>query len=268
MSNRIIHTDAVGGMKPLEDGCIDLTVTSPPYDSIRDYGGHRFDFEPIADELWRVTRPNGIVCWHVQDQILEDGSESCSSDIQALYFRRLGFLVYQKLYIVAMSYRRSTRRYYRQTSIVLILSKGKPKIVRLLRDRPNRTAGRLSGGGLTYRDRSGTWYRRPSTTVPSHGIRGDCWVYDVGGRKTTSDSYAYAQGALMPEWLARDLILSYSEAGDLVLDPMAGAATTCKMALLTHRRYLGFEPWDEAHGIACRRMQDAHAALIGLIARA
>ncbi len=265
MINKIVHTDAVTGMRALADASIDLTVTSPPYDAIRDYGGHPFDIEPIADELWRVTRPGGVVCWHVQDQILADGSESCTTDHQTLYFRQLDFLLYQRLYIVAMSYRRSTRRYYRQTSIVLVLSKGRPDTVRLLGDRPNSTAGRLSGGGLTFRGRDGSLSRRPPTIVPTHGIRGDCWVYDVGGRKTTSDSYAFAQGALMAEGLARDLILSYSQVGDLVLDPMAGAATTAKMALLSHRRFLGFEPWDKAYRIACRRMEDAHVTLMDMI---
>ncbi len=58
------------------------------------------------------------------------------------------------------------------------------------------------------------------------------------------------------------LILSFSEPGNLVLDIYAGSGTTCKMALLTGRRYLGFEPWAFAHAIAERRMADAHRKLI------
>ena len=161
-----------------------------------------------------------------------------------------------------MSYRKSQRRYYRQTSIVLVLSKGRPDTVIPLKDRPNINAGRITGGGLTFRERDGSLpHRRPPRVNPSHGVRGDCWVYDVGGFKTTRDSYAFGHGALMPERLARDLILSYSEPRDLVLDPMAGTGTTPKMALLTHRRYLGFEPWDKAFAISERRMQDAHTLL-------
>jgi hypothetical protein len=263
MINRILNCDAVTGMRSLPNDFVPLTVTSPPYDAIRDYGGHHFDFQAIATELWRVTRPGGVVCWHVQDQIV-DGSESCTIDRQTLFFRDLGFTLYQRIYVFAMSFRRSKRRYYRHTSIVLVLSKGRPDTVNLLSDRPNNNAGRLSGGGLSYRKRDGTLKRTPSKINPTHGVRGDCWVYDVGGGKTTNDRYAFSQGALMPERLARDLIRSYSVPRDLVLDPMAGAATTPKMALLTHRRYLGFEPWDKAYTIAERRMQDAYTVLTDL----
>jgi DNA modification methylase len=263
MFNRLLHCDAVTGMRGLLTGSIDLVVTSPPFDELRDYGGHHFNFEEIATELWRVIKPCGIVCWQVQDQIIE-GSESCTIDKQSLVFRQLGFRLYQRIYVVAMSYRKSNRRYHRQTSIVLVLSRGRPKTVILLADRPNHNAGRLSGGGLRYRLRDGSITRRAPTVIPSRGVRGDCWVYDVGGHKTTIDRYAFAHGALMPEKLARDLILSYSEPGDLVLDPMAGAATTPKMALLNHRRYLGCEPWDKAYVIAKRRMQDAHTILTDL----
>jgi site-specific DNA-methyltransferase (adenine-specific) len=251
-------------MMKLLTGSIDLVVTSPPFDEIRDYGLHRFDVEPIATELWRVVKPGGVVCWHVQDQII-DGSESCTLDKQTLYFKELGFLVYQRIFVVAMSYRISERRYHRQTSIVLVLSKGRPDTVILLKDRPNHNVARISGGGLKYRKQDGSLtHRGPAWVNPSHGVRGDCWVYDVGSHKTTQDSYAYEQGALMPERLARDLILSYSQEGHLVLDPLMGAATSCKMALLTHRRYLGFEPWDKAFEIAKRRMTDAHSMLTDL----
>jgi site-specific DNA-methyltransferase (adenine-specific) len=250
-------------MGRLRDDSIDLTVTSPPYDNLRDYGGHRFDFEGIARELWRVTKPGGIVCWHVQDQIIE-GSESCTIDRQTLFFRELGLRVYQRLYIVAMGYRKSGRRYHRQTSVVLVLSKGRPDTVTLLQDRPNHYAGRLSGGGLRYRERDGSISSRAPGVNPTHGVRGDCWVYDVGSGKTTTDRYAFDQGALMPERLARDLILSYSNEGEVVLDPMAGGGTTLKMALLTHRRYVGFEPWDKAYAIAQRRVRDAHTLLTDL----
>ncbi len=263
MINKLLNCDAVTGMRSLPNDHVPLTVTSPPFDTVRDYGGHSFNFEEIASELWRVTRPGGVVCWHVADSVRE-GSESCTIDEQTLFFRKLGFRLYQRIYVVAMSYRKSPRRYYRQTSIVLVLSKGRPDTVILLNDRRINNAGRISGGGLTYRERDGTVTRRPPGINPSHGVRGDCWVVDVGGYKTTKDHYAFAQGALMPERMARDLIRSYSEPGDLVLDPMAGAGTTLKMALLWHRKYVGFEPWDKAFKIAQRRMTDAYSSLTDL----
>jgi DNA modification methylase len=67
-----------------------------------------------------------------------------------------------------------------------------------------------------------------------------------------------AHGAIMPERMASDLILSYSRPNDLVFDPFSGLATTAKMALLNHRRYLGMEIDPTFHAFGERRMRLAH----------
>jgi len=62
-------------MKKIDDDVIDLTVTSPPYDNLRDYKGYSFDFELIAKELYRITKDGGIVVWIVADATI-NGSET------------------------------------------------------------------------------------------------------------------------------------------------------------------------------------------------
>ena len=60
------------------DASIDLTVTSPPYDHLRNYNGYDFDFDGIAGELWRVTKPGGrscVGCWGCDDKWERDGDE-------------------------------------------------------------------------------------------------------------------------------------------------------------------------------------------------
>jgi adenine-specific DNA-methyltransferase len=47
--------------------------------------------------------------------------------------------------------------------------------------------------------------------------------------------------AMMPKWLARDLILSWSNEGDTVLDPFAGSFTTCIEAEKIGRKAIGIE---------------------------
>jgi len=81
--NRLLHCDCVAGMQELPDECIPLTVTSPPYDDMREYGGHLFDFEAIAQQLYRVTMPGGVVVWVVRDAVVSRG-ESGTSFRQAL----------------------------------------------------------------------------------------------------------------------------------------------------------------------------------------
>ena len=244
--NRIHLADCVDGMRTLPDGCIPLTVTSPPYDNLREYGGHTFDFEAVARELWRVTAPGGVVVWVVQEQVTA-GAESGTSSEQRLGFRAAGFRLHSTLVMVRNTfpyppYPRPTR-YPLVTHFAFVLSKGEPRTVNLLRDRPNKTAGNWTAGRRT----------------PKYGIRGNVWVYEVGSGKSTKDKYAFGHPAIMPEAMATDHILSWSRPGDLVLDPFAGAGTTPKMAFLNHRRYLGYE----AHGpyieIARRRLDDARA---------
>ena len=55
--------ECLNGLKMLDDNCVDLTVTSPPYDDLRTYNGYSFDFENIARELFRVTKDGGVVVW-------------------------------------------------------------------------------------------------------------------------------------------------------------------------------------------------------------
>jgi site-specific DNA-methyltransferase (adenine-specific) len=78
MTNQILHCDCVEGMARLPAVCIPLTVTSPPYDALRDYGGHQFNFEAVAHELYRITTPGGVLVWVVQNQVV-DGGESAAS---------------------------------------------------------------------------------------------------------------------------------------------------------------------------------------------
>ncbi len=90
MLNKIICGDCVDVMSTFPDGLVDLTVTSPPYDSLRSYEGYEFNFEAIARQLYRVTKDGGVVVWVVGDQTI-DGSETGSSFTQALYFKEKGW---------------------------------------------------------------------------------------------------------------------------------------------------------------------------------
>lgn len=101
--NKIYNMDCLAGMKLLPENSIDLTVTSPPYDNLRNYNGYSFDFEGIAKELFRVTKQGGVVVWIVGDATIK-GSESGTSFRQALYFKEIGFnlhdtMIYQKKFI-------------------------------------------------------------------------------------------------------------------------------------------------------------------------
>lgn len=57
--DKIYNENCLDTMSRMPDESVDLTVTSPPYDGLRDYNGYVFPFEEIARELYRVTKRGG-----------------------------------------------------------------------------------------------------------------------------------------------------------------------------------------------------------------
>jgi DNA modification methylase len=262
MQNEIILCNCIDGMAQLAADSIPLSITSPPYDGLRTYDGHvaAFDFESIAWQLYRVTVPGGVACWVVGEQIVH-GCYSGSTSEHRLFFRDLGFRLHDWLFIQTDGGGRQARGkvgYAQAIQQVFVLSKGRPNYINVLRDRKNSTAGEVIK--RSYRNPDGTL--RIATLsdqiVPQYGPRRNLWQIGVGYNRTTADEWVYCDApALMPEQLANDLILSYSRPGWLVFDPMAGAGTVPKMAVLNNRHFLGMEICPKYHALAVRRVNEA-----------
>jgi len=244
--NSIYCGDCVSLMESLPNECIDLTVTSPPYDNLRDYKGYTFDFEAIARQLWRVTKPGGVVVWVVVDET-KDGSESGTSFRQALGFMAVGFrlhdtMIYGKENYIPLSH----NRYEPQFEFMFVFSKGNPDVFNPMITRS------IFGGRAIKRSRktydSHSFRPRDIGQTQDTKVRGNIWMYTIGGHG--SESHV----AQFPEALARDHILSWSNPGDIVLDPMVGSGTTCKMAHLSGRNYLGFDISEEYCQLARQRV--------------
>lgn len=225
MINTIFNENCLDTMSRLPDNFIDLTVTSPPYDNLREYNGYSFDFEPIARELLRITKPDGILVWVVGDATIA-GSESGTSFRQALYFKEIGFklhdtMIYEKN-SPAYPARRDGNRYTQIFEYMFVFAKGKVANNRLICDKPNKWAG--------HKDFSG----KLKNPVPDFSPRNNIWKY-------TTSFNGVSHPAPFPEGLAHDHILSWSNEGDLVYDPFMGSGTTAYVAKKLNRNYLGSE---------------------------
>ena len=126
--NKIIEGNCVEVMKQFDDNVIDLTVTSPPYDDLRNYKGYVFPFEEIAQQLYRITKPGGVVVWVVADATI-DGSETGTSFKQALYFKEIGFnlhdtMIFRKINPIPQIY---CKRYTNEFEYMFVFSKGPVK---------------------------------------------------------------------------------------------------------------------------------------------
>jgi len=263
MTNKIFCGDCRKILKEIDTCSIPLTITSPPYDQLREYSGGsgkawNFEvFKPIAQQIFRVTKQGGIVVWVVGDATV-NGSETGTSFRQALYFMECGFnlhdtMIYEKANI---SFPESNR-YYNAFEYMFVFSKGKPKTFN-----PIKTKNPLGGKPVTStkRGKNGIVIKDHGYVTkklrPDYSVIRNVWIIQNGhcgvGQK---------HPAIFPEKLANDHIISWSNKGDLVLDCFAGSGTTCKMAIENHRNYIGIEISEEYIPIINQRITQAQPSL-------
>jgi DNA modification methylase len=237
------------------DNSVQLTVTSPPYDDLRQYDGFTWDFESVARELYRVTKAGGVVVWVVADATV-NGSETGTSFRQALYFKECGFDLYDTMIWAKQSPPTPTEgRYYAVFEYMFVFSKGKPNALNFLCDHKNKTAG-WTGKQETRSSAEGRGYTGKTRTVSEFSRRWNIW-------QTSTEWHRKQAGhpASYPEALARDHILSWSNPGDTVLDPFLGSGTTGKMAIQLGRRFIGCDISSEYVAIAACRIAEAERIL-------
>ena len=253
IENQIIQGDCEKVMAEFPAECIDLVVTSPPYDNLRDYKGYSFNFEGIARELFRIIKQGGVVVWVVGDAVI-DGSESGTSFGQALFFREIGFNLHDTMIYQKNNYAfPPVNRYFGVFEYMFILSKGIPKTTNLIRVNTIRQV--KNNNSSSSRQADGTVVKTKYETGKETRIKDNIWKYEVGNGKSTLDNFAFEHPAIFPEKLAVDHIKSWSNEGDIVLDPFNGSVTTTKMAKHLNRKYCGIEISPEYIKIAEDRLK-------------
>ncbi len=198
--------------------------------------------------------------WNVGDSTI-NGSETGSSFRQALYFMEScglklhDTMIYEKTGSAYCSGPKSVR-YTQIFEYCFILSKGKPKTINLIQDKPNKWAGITSWGNAKTRKKDGDMHDpgRKSNPIREFGVRTNIWRIKNSGGFGQSSKESYKHPATMPEELAQDHIITWSNPGDLVIDPFMGSGTTAAMAIQTERNYIGFEIDDEYYKLCQSRL--------------
>ena len=242
--------DCVDFMSRMDDESVALTVTSPPYDDLRHYEGYSFDFEKIAQLLFGVTKQGGIVVWVVGDRI--NRGRTLTSFRQGVFFQEIGFqmhdvMIYQKKNTPFMRSNAYTNCY----EFMFILSKGKPSTFNPLKTKTVRQGHEL----LVHNKGPDGVNKKIMKELKKEKTRTNIWAYAVGYGGTTTDKVAFEHPAIFPEKMAEDHILSWTNPGDLVFDPMCGSGTTGKMALKNRRRFIGVDISEEYIAIAKKRIE-------------
>ena len=248
----IYNDDCLNYLKCQPDNSIKFTLTSPPYDNIRDYNGYSFPFEEIAQELWRCTRSGGVVVWNVADATVK-GSETGTSMRQALYFMSLGFRLHDTMIYAKknpMPAGVSSKRYHQAWEYVFILSKDAPETFNPIMVKAK--FGHLEAN-MKHRGTDGEIKYTKTKRNEFTKVR-NIFEYSVGGGHSTKDKVAFEHPAIMPEQLALDMISTWTNEGDTVFDPFTGAGTTAKMCMLSNRKFHGTELSTEYCDIIKKRL--------------
>lgn len=252
-TNKIYNENCLDTMRRMPDNFIDLVVTSPPYDNLRDYKGYSFPFEDIAKELFRVVKKGGIVVWVVGDATI-NGSETGTSFKQALYFKEIGFNLHD-----TMIYHRHGRfpmanRYWQNFEYMFVFAKGEPKTFNAIKDEKAVGAVGSKIRQLERKKSDNLEFVETNRVRNEWKSRGNVW-YIPAGHFMHGEKIAFEHPATFPEKLANDHIVSWSNEKDLVYDPFMGSGTTAKMALLNNRNWIGSEMSSEYCEIANKRLK-------------
>jgi site-specific DNA-methyltransferase (adenine-specific) len=118
---------------------------------------------------------------------------------------------------------------------------------------------KLGIGISSMRGKDGELKSRIQKPVPEFSPRNNIWKYNTGKKFSSKDDIAFEHPAIFPETLAEDHILTWTNEGDVVLDPFVGSGTATKMAHINNRNWIGIDISEEYANLALERMDIAAA---------
>ncbi|MCX7976670.1 MAG: site-specific DNA-methyltransferase [Bellilinea sp.] len=254
--NQIIQADCLKELAAFPAESVDLSLFSPPYDDIRDYKKNwRFDFETLGKELFRVTKEGGVAVVVIGDATRNFAKTLTSFRLAVNWVDQIGWKLFE-----TVIYKRDgnpgawwNTRFRVDHEYVFIFFKGqKPKTFHKEHLMvPSKHAGKIYTG--TDRLTNGGFKGIQPKAVNPLKCRGTVWQYATSN--TEGNRLKLQHPATFPDKLAEDLILCFSNPGDIVLDPMCGSGTTCVMARKNYRNFIGIEISEEYCEIARKRLE-------------
>lgn len=244
--------DCLEVMKTLESESVDLVITSPPYDDLRNYNS-KVDFRLVSKELYRILKRGGVVVWNVNDRV-KNGSKSLSSFKQALIFNEVGFnvndvMIWEKTNPMPQV---KQPRYNQVFEYMFIFCKGKPKTFNpLLVD--------CKSAGVSYKSTckkitKGKERQHKEFTINKKKVDSNIWRIAVAQNKTEHP-------AVFPLELPMKHILSWCNEKEVVLDCFMGSGTTGVACKLLERDFIGIELDKKYFEIAKKRIEETKTQL-------
>jgi len=253
--NKIICGDAVKELQKFPNDSIDLVVTSPPYDSIRDYKGFTFNLHETGKEIYRVLKNGGIAVMVIQDQTKNFGKTLTSFKTIIDWCDNIGFKlfecnIYRKYGAEGAWWNKRFRVDHEYMPIFLkgdrpaYFNKEPLKI-------PSKHGGKTMTGGGT-RLTNGVRIATRSIKINPTKCRGTIWEYLTAG---DGSRLKHQHPATFPNQLPYDFIQCFCPENGIVIDPFVGSGTTTVAAKNLGRQYIGIDIAKEYCQIAKKRMK-------------
>ena len=249
--NQFLHGDCLEVLQRIPDATVDLILTSPPYADQRKnvYGGvhpdHYVDwFMPRAAEFHRVLKPTGSFILNIKERVVNGERHTYVLEL-ILEMRRQGWLWTEEyLWHKKNSHPGKWPNRFRD-NWERLLHFTKSKQFKMFQDAVMVPVGDWAESRL--KNLSETDKRRDNSRVGSgFGKNISNWVgrdmvYPNNVLHMATECYNRGHAATFPVALPTWFIKLLTEKGDVVLDPFAGAGTTCVAAKQTGRQWIGID---------------------------
>ncbi len=255
---KIYHENCIETLLRMDDAFLDMTITSPPYDDLREYNGYDLPMVSIAELLYSKTKPGGVVIWVVGDRTV-NGGETLSSFRQAITFQEAGFNVHDTMIYAKNNPIPSDcgKRYRQCFEYMFCFAKGQPKtfnpIMQTIKQEKAFRSFRITKVGRN--DLAHDHVAPKERKIDNIFFYGDTEIfyYNVG-TSSSRDKIAFKHPAIFPEHLVADQISTWTDEGDIVYDCFMGSGTTAKVAEQLGRQWVGSEVSLEYVDIAEQRI--------------
>lgn len=252
--NKIFCADNIQFLKTLPDNSIDMVVTSPPYDGMRDYKGFNFDLHGLGEQLFRVLKDGGIVAVVIQDST-QDGAKTLTSFRMIVdWCDNIGFRLFENCIYSRQGVEGAwwTKRFRVDHEYLPLFIKGKRPLYfnKETLKIPSKHGGKTMVGAAT-RNKDGTQQKSRKVYINPMKCRGTIWHYPQCG---DGSKLKHQHPATFPNLLPYDLIECFCPVGGTVIDPFNGSGTTCVAAKSLGRNYIGIDCAQEYCDIAEQRL--------------
>lgn len=240
----------------LEDNIINLTITSPPYDYLRDYitlKNKKFNYQDLSHLLYQKSASGGVVVWVVNDQTINK-SETLTSFKQAIHFvENAKFKLHDTMIWLKDPSYPDKCRYTQAFEYMFIFVKENIKYFSPIQKKNINTNtrklrytrgkdGKILKGDIKY-------------SIPQYGKLVNYVFFPVGWGKTYNEKFLREHPAIFPFSLVCFHIESWSDKNDIILDPMMGSGTVADACETFLRRWIGIEIEEEYCEIIKKRIE-------------